>query len=61
MVTTKEKFKAICKLKGVSNYKDLARVTGYSEGHAKNIWHQDSHGTPLKALVVKLFEKSLDN
>jgi len=57
----KEKFKAVCKLKGIRDYKALAKIMGLSEGYAKQLWYRKTHCPAYMKLVVHLFEKSLDN
>jgi hypothetical protein len=59
-VTTKEKFKAILKLRGI-DYKKLAKIMNMSEEYARQLICRADKCPNYMKLVVHLFEKSLDN
>ena len=59
-VTTKEKFKAILKLKGI-DHKRLAKIMGMSPEYTKILLSRSSLCPSYMKLVVHIFEKSLDH
>ncbi len=59
MVTTKDKFKAILKYKGI-DHKKLASIMGMSEQYTRQMLSRSDKCPNYIKLVVHLFEKSLD-
>ena len=60
MATTKEKFRNICKSKGIHDYNKLSEITGWSLGHCRNVWYIEGKGDPVVKMVLHLFQKSVD-
>lgn len=58
-VTTKDKFKAILKLNGISN-KKLAQIMGMSEEYTRQLICRSDKNPKYIKLVVHLFERFLD-
>lgn len=57
--TTKDKFKAILKLNGIT-HKDLAHIMGISEESARQLIYRRDRNPKYVSLVVELFQRFLD-